>query len=165
MRCMKTLIRMIATIALITLAVVFIAVHVFAHPGRTDSYGGHTNHSTGEYHYHHGYPEHDHYDMDRDGDIDCPYDFRDNTKENRSGQSGDTKTPDAPISNAKSSKTLWDIISLIFDHLLLGVGIWFNSSYLLSFIFLSIFEEKQGCFLSMIVGAVISIPVCIWLLL
>lgn len=31
-----------------------------AHPGRTDSKGGHYNHSTGEYHYHHGYPEHQH---------------------------------------------------------------------------------------------------------
>lgn len=50
-----------------------------AHPGRTDSRGGHTNHSTGEYHYHHGYSEHDHYDMDGDGKKDCPFDFRDNT--------------------------------------------------------------------------------------
>ena len=33
---------------------------VFAHSGRTDAYGGHTNHSTGEYHYHHGKPAHQH---------------------------------------------------------------------------------------------------------
>lgn len=33
---------------------------VFAHSGRTDSSGGHYNHSTGEYHYHHGYPAHQH---------------------------------------------------------------------------------------------------------
>lgn len=52
---------------------------VYAHPGRTDSNGGHTDHSTGEYHYHHGYPEHDHYDMDGDGYLDCPYDFDDKT--------------------------------------------------------------------------------------
>lgn len=31
-----------------------------AHSGRTDSNGGHTNHSTGEYHYHHGYAAHQH---------------------------------------------------------------------------------------------------------
>lgn len=31
-----------------------------AHSGGTDSSGGHTNHSTGEYHYHHGYPAHQH---------------------------------------------------------------------------------------------------------
>ena len=53
---------------------------VFAHPGGTDGRGGHTNHSTGEYHYHHGYSAHDHYDMDGDGVVDCPYDFKDNTK-------------------------------------------------------------------------------------
>ena len=52
---------------------------VFAHPGRTDNKGGHTDHSTGEYHYHHGYSAHDHYDMDGDGVVDCPYDFDDKT--------------------------------------------------------------------------------------
>ena len=59
---------------------------VFAHPGRTDSNGGHTDHSTGEYHYHHGYSAHDHYDMDGDGDIDCPFNFVDKT--NHSSDSG-----------------------------------------------------------------------------
>ena len=46
-----------------------------AHPGRTDSKGGHWNRSTGEYHYHHGYGPHDHKDLDGDGIVDCPYDF------------------------------------------------------------------------------------------
>lgn len=32
----------------------------FAHSGRTDANGGHYDHSTGEYHYHHGYPAHQH---------------------------------------------------------------------------------------------------------
>lgn len=48
-----------------------------AHSGRTDSSGGHWNHSTGEYHYHHGYSAHQHYDIDGDGVADCPYDFVD----------------------------------------------------------------------------------------
>lgn len=52
---------------------------VSAHPGRTDSSGGHTDKSTGEYHYHHGYPAHQHTDLDGDGDRDCPYDFDDQT--------------------------------------------------------------------------------------
>lgn len=46
-----------------------------AHSGRTDSNGGHTNHATGDYHYHHGCPAHYHYDIDGDGSIDCPYTF------------------------------------------------------------------------------------------
>ena len=35
-------------------------VNVFAHSGKTDANGGHWNHSTGEYHYHHGYKPHSH---------------------------------------------------------------------------------------------------------
>ena len=33
---------------------------VTAHSGGTDGNGGHYNHSTGEYHYHHGHPAHQH---------------------------------------------------------------------------------------------------------
>ena len=63
-------------VCLILPTVVLVA---YAHSGRTDGSGGHTNHSTGEYHYHHGYSAHDHYDMDGDGTRDCPYDFDDKT--------------------------------------------------------------------------------------
>ena len=82
----------IITLALALIVLTFPA-DVSAHPGRTDSSGGHTNSSTGEYHYHHGYSEHNHYDMDGDGDIDCPYDFDDQT-----GASGDG----SPNSNANN---------------------------------------------------------------
>lgn len=44
-----------------------LTICVMAHSGRTDSSGGHYDTSTGEYHYHHGYPEHQH-----PGGI-CPY--------------------------------------------------------------------------------------------
>lgn len=57
-------------------------ITVKAHPGRTDSNGGHKDSSTDEYHYHHGYPAHDHYDMDGDGKKECPYDFKENTSKN-----------------------------------------------------------------------------------
>ena len=50
-----------------------IVITSYAHSGRTDGSGGHYNHSTGKYHYHHGYPAHDHYDIDGDGKADCPY--------------------------------------------------------------------------------------------
>lgn len=45
-----------------------------AHPGSTDAYGGHYDHSDGSYHYHHGYPAHNH-----DGGI-CPYQYNDQTR-------------------------------------------------------------------------------------
>ena len=48
----------------------FFVCHIFAHSGGTDSDGGHFNHSTGDYHYHHGYPPHSH-------ENGCPYDYDD----------------------------------------------------------------------------------------
>lgn len=48
------------------------ALTAYAHPGRTDSSGGHNDHINGGYHYHHGYSAHDHYDIDGNGIIDCP---------------------------------------------------------------------------------------------
>ena len=51
---------------------IFLCVTVtFAHPGKTDSNGGHYNCATGEYHYHHGYPAHQH------ANGICPYNYVD----------------------------------------------------------------------------------------
>lgn len=61
---------------------------VLAHSGKTDANGGHYDRSTGEYHYHHGYPAHQHYDMDGDGVVDCPYDFDDKTDHSSRSDSG-----------------------------------------------------------------------------
>lgn len=55
-----------------------------AHPGRTDANGGHHVTATGEYHYHHGYPAHQHIDGV------CPYDYDDQTGWN-SGSSSQEK--------------------------------------------------------------------------
>lgn len=52
---------------LVIILVSFFAVGTYAHSGRTDKYGGHYDTSTGEYHYHHGFPAHDH------PDGYCPY--------------------------------------------------------------------------------------------
>lgn len=49
---------------------------VYAHSGNTDSNGGHYNRSTGRYHYHHGYPAHQH------ADGKCPYTYQDEIEEN-----------------------------------------------------------------------------------
>lgn len=74
-----------------------------AHPGRTDGSGGHTDRSTGEYHYHHGYPAHDHYDMDGDRKDDCPYNFVDKTDTSNRGSSGSVKTTPFPTDPPVSS--------------------------------------------------------------
>lgn len=77
-------------ILLIMIAV--LPIQVFAHPGQTDSNGGHYDHGSGEYHYHHGYEAHRHYDMDGDGDVDCPYNFHDQTGINSGGDSDGSST-------------------------------------------------------------------------
>lgn len=52
-----------------------------AHPGNTDSKGGHYDRSTGVYHYHHGYSAHFHTNGV------CPYDFDDKTGSRSGGPS------------------------------------------------------------------------------
>ena len=76
--------RIIVFISLLLL----LSISVSAHGGRTDSSGGHIDSSTGEYHYHHGFPAHQHYDMDGDGDVDCPYEFVDKTEETSGSSTG-----------------------------------------------------------------------------
>lgn len=66
------------------LVLLILVVPTFAHSGGTDGEGGHRDSSTGEYHYHHGYPAHQHTDGI------CPYDFEDKTGQN-SGTSSSKK--------------------------------------------------------------------------
>lgn len=77
--------KKILSLILILLLSILSAFTVLAHPGKTDSNGGHYNRSTGEYHYHHGYPEHQH------PNGECPYDFDDKTGSN---SSSDNKSND-----------------------------------------------------------------------
>ena len=57
-----------------------------AHPGKTDENGGHYDQSTGEYHYHHGYPAHQH------SNGICPYNFDDKTDHSNHGSSSSTSS-------------------------------------------------------------------------
>ena len=84
--------------------ILLFTITIQAHPGRTDSNGGHYNHSTGGYHYHHGYSAHNHYDIDGDGKLDCPYEFNDKTNQGNS-----------------SNNTSKDIVAAIFS--IIGISI------------------------------------------
>lgn len=83
---MKEVIPLQKLLALLLAALLLrvLALPASAHKGKTDGNGGHYDSATGEYHYHHGYPAHSHWDMDGDGVIDCPYDFDDQTNHNDS---------------------------------------------------------------------------------
>lgn len=78
-----------------------------AHPGRTDSQGGHYNRSTGEYHWHHGMSAHQHYDMDGDGILDCPYTFKGTTSTTSSPDIYTTTITTAPATFSTWETTAW----------------------------------------------------------
>lgn len=90
--------------AILLFLVMTLPMTALAHPGKTDSKGGHTDWSTGEYHYHHGYSAHQHYDMDGDGKADCPYDFKDAT-DHRSGSSNSGNSKSNYITSPTTSAT------------------------------------------------------------
>ena len=110
---------------LLLVFLLILAIPVSAHSGRTDSNGGHTDQSTGEYHYHHGYPAHDHYDMDGDGFVDCPYEFNDKSNtagfinknddyEDEYDDEYDRKTDKNKNKNTRSDPTFWQLIGAFF---------------------------------------------------
>ena len=91
-------------IILLLFLIFFLSVtKVYAHSGKTDSDGGHYDKETGEYHYHHGYPAHQHYDMNGDGKADCPYDFKDKTSTAKYESS--TKTTNKTNNNSSKYST------------------------------------------------------------
>ncbi len=98
------------TIPLFTLLIIIaFSSMVYAHPGKTDENGGHYDRSTGEYHYHHGYPAHQHA-----GGV-CPYDFDDNTKHSESKSVSDVSvSPDTPILSFLSEYNIFAVISIGF---------------------------------------------------
>ncbi len=71
------------------LTLLLLAAPASAHSGRSDSSGGHYDRATGEYHYHHGYPAHQH-----ENGI-CPYDFDDRTGENSGGSGSGSSATDS----------------------------------------------------------------------
>lgn len=73
-------------VMLVILLCLFSTMYATAHSGRTDSKGGHYDHSTGDYHYHHGYPPHDHYGGE------CPYKTDNKTEINTSKENYNNTT-------------------------------------------------------------------------
>ena len=74
--------------------IILISLTAYAHPGRTDANGGHYDHSTGEYHYHQGYPAHQHI-----GGV-CPYDYDDQTNHNSNNSNHSQFTTPYPSLNS-----------------------------------------------------------------
>ena len=102
-------------LALLILLLIF-SVISFAHPGDTDSNGGHYDHSTGKYHYHHGYPAHSHIGG-------CPYDYDDKTgwQSGESAQS-DSYSNDSPKTDNTNNN--WSFESTVGIIMLIVIGLF-----------------------------------------
>lgn len=115
-----------ALFLLLSLALL-LALPSYAHPGDLDSKGGHYDRSTGEYHYHHGYPAHQH-----TGGI-CPYDFDDQTGKT-SGPSTSNSASDVPTvttiqtSNTDSAPSIAGWFSTLF---VAAVFLWGGLSFVI----------------------------------
>lgn len=112
-----------------------LSIVAFAHPGKTDSNGGHTDHSIGEYHYHHGEPAHQHTDTNGDGILECPYRINGSlcTPINDSNsaiiRNDPPKTEEMsqteqyePAKSSKKQKVSIEVIMLSICAILIGVG-------------------------------------------
>ena len=96
--------KYISIFALFVFLLALLCPLVFAHSGRTDGNGGHYNRSTGEYHYHHGYPAHQH----KNGV--CPYDHNDKTDHNSDSGSKTTDNVETDGWIFKNEKTASDYV-------------------------------------------------------
>lgn len=62
-------IKRLSSVLLFFCFLILLSFVIFAHSGNTDKNGGHYDSISDEYHYHHGFPAHQHIDGE------CPYDF------------------------------------------------------------------------------------------
>lgn len=93
------------------ITILLLQVVASGHSGNTDANGGHYNRSTGQYHFHHGYPAHQHINGE------CPYNFDDQTgihngtpsssKAKPSTRSSNTSPPAKSNSTTNSSSPFW----------------------------------------------------------
>lgn len=90
------------------LACLLLTVPASAHPGGTDENGGHYDRSDGSYHYHHGYPAHQH-----TGGV-CPYDFDDRTGETSGAPSGSSSSGSEEDRNFRFACYSLAILAVLF---------------------------------------------------
>ena len=105
--------KIISLLFCIIFSFTFLSVYVYAHSGKTDSAGGHYNHQSGEYHYHHGYPAHSHIDDE------CPYDFDDKTDHSSNKSNSSHKY------NEKASASMLNIVSEVITTIFESIIIFF----------------------------------------
>lgn len=96
-RCMHM--KKLSFIVVLFFLIISCSTTLYAHPGGTDSNGGHYNRSTGEYHYHHGYSAHQH-----PGGV-CPYDAGSNDSDDSKSNSISSNVSKQENSISKNSSS------------------------------------------------------------
>ena len=120
-----------------------LCITVYAHPGRTDSNGGHYNRDTGEYHYHNG----EHAGKNQDNDTytysysefvgpTFSYDYGSNSYNSFTVE--ETTTNNSYNSNSETISNFLEILFGVFGCLIASLGI---TAIILSF-FGRLFPEK-----------------------
>lgn len=100
--------KKIICLMFVALIISFSLITTFAHGGRTDDNGGHYVRDTGEYHYHHGYPAHQHTNGE------CPYDYKDNiTERSYSKKTKEIKQPTASKAFEVFEMFVYIVLSII----------------------------------------------------
>jgi hypothetical protein len=109
----------------------------FAHSGRTDANGGHHVTATGEYHYHHGYPAHQH------PNGQCPYDFDDQTGVN-SGSGGGSSNSSNNYSTAASNRSDDDSpFNIFWEHPFFSLFLIFIIGYIIKININNAIEKRK----------------------
>lgn len=127
---MKKRKRIILLLLVIVLSVCFIPMSTSAHSGKTDSAGGHHDTATGEYHYHHGHPAHDHEngvcpygDYDNSSSYsdydDTDYSSSDYTYGSQSAQ--DSQRTRISASQPDSNRVTWQIVIVVALLVIAGI--------------------------------------------
>lgn len=122
---------------LLTVILALAIVPAYAHSGRTDGKGGHYNRSTGEYHYHHGYPAHSH-----TNGI-CPYENKDaeTTKANvYTTKSSYSVSNTSPKSSSPKITTEWVWSWKVFGK---WIGFFLIAFLVVMFIVLTILDIRS----------------------
>lgn len=127
---MKKRKRIILLLLVIVLSVCFIPMSASAHSGKTDSAGGHHDTATGEYHYHHGHPAHDHKngvcpygDYDNSGSY-SDYDDTDYSSSNYTYGSQSAQEPQRTrisASQPDSNRVTWQIVIVVALLVVAGI--------------------------------------------
>lgn len=110
---------------------------VFAHPGRTDSSGGHYDRETGEYHYHHGFEAHQHVNGE------CPFDFVDLTGQNSGGDGGTRTSGSGTGGNYEDKEDKDSLLATLIAICILAGFVAYIPTFIVDFALISILLKDK----------------------